>query len=146
MMFTKRFLQGFLLVAAVFLYTGCSLEDDDQSYRFVTLEVVEAELPEFFELGETYEINVTYLQTNGCISFDGFDVSTEATTTRRVVAIGTEILDQVCTQAIVPMQASFQFVCVYSETYVFRFYAGENEAGEAQFMEYEVPVHETPMN
>lgn len=145
-MYTKRFLKGFFLAAVVLLYSGCSLEDDELSYRFVNLGIVEARLPEFFELNHTYEISVTYLQTNGCITFEGFDVSTEATTTRRVVAIGTEALDQACTQAIVPMEASFQFVCVYSDTYIFRFYAGENEAGEAEFLEYEVPVNQTPSN
>ncbi len=129
-----------LFLLSLVLFNGCDISSDEVSYRFVSLVTVAVEMPETFRLNETYEIAVTVLEPNGCTEFEGFDILPEETTVRRVVAIGTEQDDMPCTEALKEVETSFEFVCLYEETYVFRFWTGKNEAGLDEFMEIEVPV------
>ena len=122
------------------LFSSCDISDDDASYHFVTVPVQTVDMPESFTLNETYTIEVTLLVPNGCTSFEGFDVTSEGETIRRVVGIGTERDNVACTEAIEVVNSSFEFLCLYSGTYLFKFWTGENEAGEPQFLEIEVPV------
>jgi len=48
-----------MLFGTVGLFNACDL-DDGQNFRFTTLSIVDANLPESFELNETYSIEVTY--------------------------------------------------------------------------------------
>jgi hypothetical protein len=124
---------------------SCSLDDGGVNFHFVPLQIVDAELPESFMLNKTYQIKVTYVNPNGCTSFEGFDI-TESNTmdkkVRNVLAIGTELEQEQCTQQVEELEATFSFICLYSKPYVFRFWTGEDENGESQFFEVEVPVTE----
>ena len=124
------------------LITSCTLDDGGPNFHFVSLQITAADLPDSFTLNETYDINVTYLMPNGCTTFEGFDI-TESNTAdnevRNVVAVGAE-RDIQCTQATQEVETSFRFVCLYSRTYVFRFWTGEDENGDSEFFEVEVPV------
>lgn len=137
----KRFLSGTLILLLLSLNLSCTSDDDEMEYHFVSLRIIDAELPVSFQLNQTYEIGVTYVLPNGCTAMEGFDVISEGQTTRRVVAIGTEQVDMACTQEIREVETQFRFICLYSDTYLFRFYTGMNEAGEPQYLEYEVPVN-----
>lgn len=131
-----------LLLCVVFLgLSSCKLEDDRVNFRFVPLQILSADLPESFELNETYEIRVTYLRPSACVFFEGFDITKEGVTTRNVVAIGTDFYDEVCTLATEELEASFNFICLYDEPYLFRFWTGEDENGNQQYLEVEVPVN-----
>lgn len=130
-----------LLGILLFGLQSCKFEDDNVNFRFVPLQIVSADLPESFTLNETYEIRVTYVRPSGCFFFEGFDITDEATTTRNVVAIGSEFYEEVCTQAIEELEASFNFIVLYDETYLFRFWNGEDENGVDQYIEIEVPVN-----
>lgn len=141
MEYAKRFVPGIFLLLALSLNLSCSSDDDEMDYRFVSLPIVEADLPVSFQLNETYEIGVTYVLPNSCSALEGFDVIAEDQTVRRVVAIGTEELNGTCTTEIRELETSFRFICLYSDTYLFRFYSGMNEEGEPQYIEYEVPVN-----
>lgn len=132
------------LVVALFalLLGSCSLDDDEPNFNFKALRIESAELPESFNLNETYQINVTYSLPDGCTQYEGFDVTKEDTTVRNVVAIGVAMTDLVsCTQVITQEEASFNFIVKYDQPYTFRFYQGENSAGEAEFLEVVVPVN-----
>ncbi len=122
---------------------SCSLDDGGVNFHFVPLEIVEAELPDSFALNQTYSVKVTYATPNGCTSFEGFDI-TESNTAdknvRNVVAIGTELEQQDCPAEVEELQATFSFICLYSKPYVFRFWTGEDENGESEYFEVEVPV------
>lgn len=141
MLYNKRIFFGVLLLVMLTLAVGCDSDDDEMKYHFVALEISEVDLPESFQLNETYRIGVTYRVPNSCTSLEGFDVSSEELTVRRVVAIGAEVQEQACTEAVEELQTSFQFICLYSDTYLFRFYAGDDETGEPQYLEVEVPVN-----
>ena len=130
-------LKAFLLLLVL---NACDIGDDEVNYHFVTLEIIDVSMPESFNLNETYEIGVTVLVPNGCTQFEGFDVSSQDTTVRNVIAIGTEWDDVACTQVISEVEATFDFVCLYPEAYLFRFWTGEDDQGVPQYLEIEVPV------
>lgn len=120
--------------------SGCDISGEEANYHFVTLQTIAVDAPESFKINETYTIGVTLLIPNGCTSFEGFDVTSEGQTIRRVVGIGTELDDMACTQAVEEVSSSFEFLCLYSGTYLFKFWTGQSESGEPQFLEIEVPV------
>lgn len=129
--------KAFLLLLVL---NACDIGDDEVNYHFVTLEIIDVSMPESFTLNETYEIGVTVLVPNGCTQFEGFDVISEDTAVRNVVAIGTEWDDVACTEVISEVEATFDFLCLYPETYLFRFWTGEDEQGVPRYLEIEVPV------
>lgn len=137
---TMKRLVSPIFVVFAFVLTSCSLSDDQPNFYFVPLQVVSAELPVSFSLHETYEINVTYVLPNGCVSFEGFEVSPIAETTRNVVPIGSQFDDLECIDGMEEVESSFNFICLYSDTYLFRFWTGEDENGEQEYLEIEVPV------
>ena len=130
-------LKAFLLLLVL---NACDIGEDEVSYHFVTLEIIDVSMPESFNLNESYEIGVTVRVPNGCTEFEGFDVISEDTTVRNVVAIGTEWNDVVCTEVLSEVETTLDFVCLYPETYLFRFWTGEDPQGVPQYLEIEVPV------
>lgn len=136
----KSFWNVLKLLLPLLLLSACAVGEDEVSYHFVSLRTLSVDMPEEFRLNETYEIGVTVLEPNGCTEFEGFDIHPEETTIRRVVAIGTEQNDVPCAEVLTEVATSFEFICLYPGTYVFRFWTGKNDAGIDQFMEFEVPV------
>ena len=133
----------FFLFAAVITFTflgSCSL-DDNSNFHFQALQIVSAELPDSFTLNETYQIQVTYTRPDRCANFEGFDVTKPELTTRDVVVMGTVRTDLDCTGGTTEETATFNFVVLYDEPYVFRFWQGEGSDGEQQFLEIQVPVN-----
>ena len=135
----KRILKVLPLVFVFLIATSCEL-DSGENFHFVTLRILDVELPENFELNQTYNIQVTYERLNGCVFFEGFQVQEPQLTTREVVAIGTELDDMDCTQAIEEGTASFNFNVLYEGTYTFRFFHDFDENEEPVYLEYEVEV------
>ena len=137
----KRLLKGLPILLYALLIAGCDNSDDGAKYYFVPLQITAVEVPEFFQLNETYEIGVTYLRPDSCTGFQGFDVGSEeseAHTIRQVVAIGAEFQESSCEELNEELQTTFQFICLYSKPYLFRFYTGDGEAGDPQYLEVEV--------
>jgi hypothetical protein len=46
-----------------------------------------------------------------------------------------------CQEIVQEVETSFNFIVLYDQTYLFKFYSGDDENGEAQFIEIEVPVN-----
>lgn len=135
----KKFI--LLMVCTSALLGGCSL-DDEPNFHFTSLRIVFAELPESFELNETYQIFVDYELPGGCSAFEGFEVTQADTTVRNVVAIGSVRTDiAACPEEIREGQAFFNFVVIYDQPYTFKFHQGENSEGEAEYFEVIVPVN-----
>ncbi len=131
----------FLLLIAGLTINSCS-NDSSPNFNFVPLRIISADLPETFILGQTYQIIVNYAKPDGCTSFSNFDVVEKDITIRNVVVFGTVRTDQeACAQAIVEERATFNFIVLHSETYLFRFWKGESANGEQEYIEVEVPVN-----
>ncbi len=137
--------RSFLLLCALMLsitFSSCDLGDDGPNFHFVPLRIESVEMPESFDLNETYEISFNYIIPDGCTYYEGVDVLKEEITTRKVVVVGAQRTDQAaCTEVIREEVASFNFVVLHNQPYLFRFYQGEDMNGEQQFIEVEVPVN-----
>ncbi len=132
------FLYGILFI---FLVTTTSCNNDDGvNFHFTALEIIGAELPESFQLNGRYQITVSYNRPDDCTYFEGFDIVQKDLTVRDVVAIGSVITNEVCAESPEVVQATFNFVVLYNETYLFRFWQGEDENGGPKYLEVEVPV------
>lgn len=131
----------FLVVCFSLIFSGCS-NGDGQNFHFTALQIISADVPESFELNQTYQINVTYSLPNGCTAYEGFDVNYEDTTIRNVVAIGSVRTDtEACEEVVTEGQAFFNFTIIYDQPYTFKFFQGENNDGEPEFLEVIVPVN-----
>ena len=122
---------------------SCSLDDDQTNFKYATLKTVSANLPDTFELGRVYKIDVKMLRPDECTFSETFDVSrdfTDSMNIRTVAAIGI-VLDQAdCAAVNDSIQDSFQFEVIYTKPYLFKFYTGDDENGKAEFLEIKVPV------
>lgn len=133
---------GFLLVFGLIL-SSCSLDDDGVNFHYEPLQILEVELPESFDLYQVYTINLTVLRSNDCTLMEGFDVRRTDTTTRVVTAIGAILEKEDCETVDQEIQDSFQFEVRYTDTYLFRFYTGDDGEGNPEYLEVEVPVNQT---
>ena len=137
----KKGIVLFLLLGSFTFFISCDLDDDTQNFHFITLTVLEANVPESFELNRTYDIEVTYLRPNSCTFFEGYDVTKTAQTERNIALIGTVLTDETaCTEAVEEVEAIFRFNVIFTGEYTFRFYAGNDENDEAVYLEYTIPV------
>lgn len=141
----KRFLFLFTAISLFSILSSCALEDsllaDETNFRFATLSIIDVELPDSFSLNEKYEIKVTYLLPNGCTTFEGFEINEPELTTREVIVFGTQRTDLACTESITQETKTFNFIVLYNQPYTFRFWQGEDENDEQQYLEIEVPVN-----
>lgn len=137
--------KAFLVLCALMVsltFSSCDLGDDGPNFHFTTLRIESVEIPESFDLNETYQISFNYIIPDGCTYYEGVDVVKDEITTRKVVAVGAQRTDQVeCTEVIREEVASFNFLVLHNQPYLFRFYQGEDMNGEQQFLEVEVQVN-----
>ncbi len=138
----KKVLMPIFLFVACSWFSSCELDDDSPNFYFAALNAVEVDVPESFEHGKTYDIEVTYQRPNGCTFFEGFDVTKTAKTDRDVVVIGSVLTDgeTACSQEVTEVVATLKFNVIYTDEYHFRFYAGEDEDENPIYLEYTVPV------
>lgn len=136
----KRALCLFLIVLTTITFSSCD-KDDSSDFFYVSLPVASVKLPPSFKVNETYQINVTYQRPNECTYFEGFDIAKLDKTARDVVVVGSTFPnDGSCSEISEEFNVSFNFLVLYTDTYVFRFWTGENENGESEYLEIEVPV------
>jgi hypothetical protein len=130
------------IMGALLCLGSCTIEDDGPNFHFSPLEITAAQLPDTFRLSQTYRINFTYLRPNNCTFYDYPDVrKPQGANIRNVVAIGIVRTDMDnCEEVMEEDEAGFDFAVIFNEPYTFRFYQGEDEAGEPQYLEVIVPV------
>lgn len=122
---------------------SCSLDDDRTNFNYTTLETVSASLPDTFELGRIYNVDVKLLRPDECTFSETFQVQrdfTDSTNIRTIAAVGIVLEEDECAEANDEIQDTFRFEVLYTDPYLFRFYTGDNAEGEAEFLEIEVPV------
>ena len=140
----KSYLKLFGLACALAL-ASCSLNDDGVNFQYTSLNITGASLPDTFELGRVYNVDVNILRPNDCTLMDQFDVKrsfTDSTQIRTISAIGITLDKEECIVMKDSLQDAFQFEVLYTKPYIFRFYTGDDSAGEPEFLEIEVPVKE----
>ena len=129
-----------LVLASMFLLSGCDLDSPESNFFFVPLRISDVEIPEFFFWNEIHTIQVTYEIPNSCTQYEGFDINSDGSATRYVTCIGAEYQTESCPDSGYAGQATFEFLALNTDPYIFRFWTGEDANGNAEFMEIVVPV------
>ncbi|MDB2606451.1 hypothetical protein N9Y48_01595 [Zobellia sp.] len=135
----------FLGLLGTLITTSCSLDDDRVNFQYTAMHITEASLPDTFELGKIYDVNVTILRPNDCSMFDQFDVVrsfTDSSQVRTVSAVGIVLEKEECTEVNDQIEDFFQFEVLYTDPYIFKFYMGDDHEGQPEFVKIEVPVKE----
>ncbi len=116
--------------------------DDGVNYSLDLLPVESVDIPETFQLGETYPITISYFKPSTCYSFKEFYYTRE--NNERTVAPITYVFDRTdCTTLEnVLAEATFNFIVTSNGSYIFKFWQGEDTQGNAQYLTIEVPVIE----
>lgn len=131
----------FLLLFVSFLALSCSIDDGANDYYYEILPVESNDLPESFEFGKIYTITLTYKRPTDCHGNATLYFEKEGST--RTIAIQTIVANKNNCEAV-PNEDSrelkFQFEVLSDTPYVFKFYKGEDEAGEALFESVTVPI------
>ena len=132
-----------LFIVTVFVIASCSLDEENPKFYVEFVPIVNVDMPAEFYRGETYEINVQYKRPSDCYFFDGFYY--EEQTGSLMVAVQTLVIENAQCDPLdmaEPETASFSFTCpgYAQQSYVFKFYTGENEMSIGNFIEMEVPV------
>lgn len=136
----KKILAIFLLATAVLV--GCNDDDDyyDHEYHLEYIGAVSAEVPDTFEYGRTYRIEVTIELPNSCYYFyNQYDYFYEGTS--RLIYPIAHVDDGVsCSPDARDVTFSIRVQALQLEPYIFHFYQGEDEEGQDIFLTLEVPV------
>jgi hypothetical protein len=122
------------------LFASCSVDDDSTSFSFEILPVESVDIPDEFELGETYPITVSYLRPSTCHGFKEFYYLKE--NNERTVAPITYVFDNNDCETLEDnlVEATFNFIVTSNGSYIFKFWQGEGTDGETQYLIIEVPV------
>lgn len=145
---------AFLIVCA-FIFTACEIDDDGPSIETVYAKVVNAELPDHFEEGEIYEVDVTYLLPDACHNDVGLHVrraSQSGEGYRQIYVFAIASHDPMlteCTRTEEDLEVTRNFTITIDDSAPFTFYlwTGVDENNENVYTQIEVPVvepEETP--
>jgi len=109
---------------------------------FIAADSVTA--PEYVAPGRSYALDMYYKKPNNC--FYVTDLYKEASGYTLTLAVQAYFIqDANCaeTQSIVPEKVTYNFDCPLNATnsYKFKFYKGDDAAGNSQFIEVNIPVH-----
>ena len=128
------------MVAFTLTVTSCSDDDNDHEYHLEYIGVISADLPDEFIYGLTYRINVTIELPNSCYYYyNQYDYYYEGTS--RLIYPIAHVDDNVpCTPNITETTFSIPVQVLQNETYIFKFYQGQDADGQDQFLTIEVPV------
>lgn len=141
-----------LMILAVSLYS-CSSDDDGPNVNYAFAEITEADLPDFFETGETYKLDVTYELPNACHTFATFDSNeyadeeNDSTYVIEIYALTSydANLTECTEEGELSETKSTGDLNISSEdynNYQFKFLTGVDENEDGEFLIIDVPVGE----
>ena len=135
-------------LALTIILTGCSIDDEGSNTVYELAPITSYDLPEAFELGETYEVKVNYQLPSDCHVFQTVDARREgnAPTERNkiYISIVSSVMDtNNCTDDVAGPTGSGKFMITIDEEedYTFYFWTGGDTEG-ADYEEVIVPVLE----
>lgn len=137
----------FLFITTL-IFTGCSIENDGTQLAYQFSKVTSADLPETFEKGKTYQIDVNYLLPSACHVATGIEVKRGNFTgdqRRDIYIVGISSYDANQTECNredddLERENSFSFLIDEDEPYTFYLWNGVDDNMESQYIIVEVPV------
>ena len=131
-----------LIGATLVIFFSCSPSDDGPDFNLEILPIESVDIPDEFEIGETYPITVSYLRPSTCHFFRNFYYARE-NNERTVAVITNVLLDNDCEDLENDLvESTFNFIVTSNGSYIFKFWQGEDTNGEDQYLTIEVPVIE----
>ncbi len=134
-----------LIVAlGILIFSSCSISDDsDYNYAVYNeiLPVESAEVPDEFIVNEVYDISLTYINPSSCHYFNDIYYSKDSNI-RTVAVVSTVYPDDNCEVTETEYTTSFNFKPTETGSYIFKFWQGENDEGDDDYLVIEVPVNE----
>ena len=128
----------FFVIFSFIIFVSCS-NDDGPTYHYELLAIEDVILPENFEYGKIYEVSLKYIQPDDC--YISSDVLYEYDNDiRNVAVISTVLDDKNCFPSEFEDDISFKVQALQEETYIFKFWQGEDDNGEPIYLVKEVPV------
>lgn len=130
----------FLILIAGTL-VGCLPDDNNPpAFNFEILPMNSYEMPDEFEVGQTYQITVGFVKPNDCFNFNSFFFQAEGN--ERTIAVIAAIEEGLnCQPDPVLDEASLNFfVNGLHEHYIFKFWIGRDNNGNDMYTIVEVPV------
>lgn len=129
----------FWLIAIAVLFNSCSVEEEPE-FHYEILAVDSYIAPETFIFNESHAIKVFYKKPTTCHAFQGFYFDSSGN--ERTVAVQSIISH---TDNCLPLEdnlqeATFYFTVKSYQTYLFKFYKGNDEEGNATYDIIEIPV------
>ena len=121
--------------------TACSSDEDNGGMMQNLAVITTVDLPESFEYNREYEIKINYKRPTNCDFFSGFDISKSSNIIKIGVVTSYRTSNTTCVSTgNLNTITNLNFVADRDDFYIFKFWQGENAAGEVQFLTVEVPV------
>ena len=129
----------FWLIVIAVLFNSCSV-DEEPKFHYEILAVDSYIVPESFVFRNNYEINIFYKRPTTCHAFQGLYYNSFDNT--RTMAIQCAVANNSYCQTYdgEASEVSLNFYANSLETYLFKFYKGKDENGEAIYENIEIPV------
>lgn len=139
-----------LLAVCTFTLMSCEIESDDPQWETQLAEVTAIDVPDFFELGKSYTLEVTYLLPTACHLAQGVNATREAAMgdgRRKIYVAGAaakEIGAPDCNNQSEDLEETGSFRIRIDEDmpYTFLLWTGVDQHGVSEFTQVEVPVQE----
>lgn len=129
-----------LALSLVFLFSGCSVDDEPIPQLVSELvPIVSTTLPDEFEAGKSYDLLFTYSLPSSCHKYKAITVE-DLDGAMGIGVIAYYDANQDCDEVARTAETGVSFVAGEEEFYIFKFWQGQNEQGENQFLTVEIPV------
>lgn len=135
----KKFL--ILIVIVITTLTSCSLDENTANFYTEFMPIINVEIPSEFIHGETHDVLVSYNSPNTCYVFNNIAYQTNLNEST-IAVVNTVYTNRNCEDLNEEIEVSFSVFVNSLDTYVFKFYQGEDEEGLDQYLIIEVPVVE----
>lgn len=135
-----------LLIAVLLTLTSCSIDSDNtKDLNIVFLAADSITTPASVTPGRTYPMDIYYKKPNSCYYVNG--LYKEAIGYTLTLAVQSYFIEDVnCNdiQNLTAEKITYNFQCPLQTTdsYRFRFYKGDDAAGNQQFIEVNIPVQQ----
>ena len=134
----------FLLSFLMLFVCSCSSDSDTINISTEALPIESVVIPEEFQFGEVYPIEVSYLRPSSCHIFNTFYIENNDNETT-VILVNTVYEDANCETLEASNSetgATFNFQVNDMNTQVFKFWQGKDDNGSDLYLVVEVPVVE----
>lgn len=137
-----------LLFVLALTLSSCSLEDDGPGVKYQYAKVIDAGLPDSFEKGKTYQLEITYLLPSACHSPLGLEAKRGSFTgeeRRDIYIVGVTSVNADLTECTIESEdlereKTLTIVIDEDEPYTFYLWDGLDDEDENQYITVEVPV------